>query len=224
MLKQYREIRDAAIARTAGSTGAGQLFLGESLKPNRRVTSRMEHLACFVPGMLALEWHMGGQEQEYVHGKSNALELAEEYMATCMMMYELTPTGLSAEAYDMPMSRVERINPQKGFKFSLLRPETIESAFVLWRVTKKQEYRDFGWKVFNSIEKWARLPGEGGYTAIHDVLFETDAGKSNRLDRMDSFFLSETLKYLYLLFSPDSVLPLDEYVLNTEAHPLPIWE
>lgn len=59
-----------------------------------------------------------------------------------------------------------------------------------------------------------------------------------RIDEMESFFLvdapllsmwthrlmllqSETLKYLYLLFSDDSVLPIEEIVFNTEAHPLP---
>ena len=46
---------------------------------------------------------------------------------------------------------------------------------------------------------------------------------------MESFFLSETLKYLYLLlgdddshWGPRAVLPLDKYVFNTEAHPLPV--
>lgn len=39
---------------------------------------------------------------------------------------------------------------------------------------------------------------------------------------MQSFFLAETLKYLYLLFSPPSVIPLDQWVFNTEAHPLKI--
>ncbi len=41
-------------------------------------------------------------------------------------------------------------------------------------------------------------------------------------NRMQSYFLAETLKYLYLLFSPSSVIPLDEWVFNTEAHPLRI--
>lgn len=41
---------------------------------------------------------------------------------------------------------------------------------------------------------------------------------------MESFFLGETLKYFYLLFSDDSsLISLDEYVFNTEAHPLPVW-
>ena len=41
--------------------------------------------------------------------------------------------------------------------------------------------------------------------------------------RRDSFFLAETLKYLYLLFSPTSVLPQSQWVFNTEAHPLPVF-
>lgn len=40
-------------------------------------------------------------------------------------------------------------------------------------------------------------------------------------DKMETFFLGETLKYFYLLFSDESVVPLDKYVFNTEAHPLP---
>lgn len=43
-------------------------------------------------------------------------------------------------------------------------------------------------------------------------------------DKMESFFLGETLKYLFLLFSDDhSVINLDNWIINTEAHPLPIW-
>ena len=39
-------------------------------------------------------------------------------------------------------------------------------------------------------------------------------------DRMESFFLAETLKYLYLLFTPDHWISSGEWVFNTEAHPL----
>jgi mannosyl-oligosaccharide alpha-1,2-mannosidase len=42
--------------------------------------------------------------------------------------------------------------------------------------------------------------------------------------KMESFWVAETLKYLYLLFEDDgNVVPLDQWVFNTEAHPLPIW-
>ena len=40
-----------------------------------------------------------------------------------------------------------------------------------------------------------------------------------------SYFLAETLKYLYLMFrEDDSGISLDEFVLNTEAHPLPVFK
>jgi len=43
-------------------------------------------------------------------------------------------------------------------------------------------------------------------------------------NKMESFWLAETLKYFYLLFEDDpNVLPLDQWVFNTEAHPLPVW-
>ena len=41
-----------------------------------------------------------------------------------------------------------------------------------------------------------------------------------KADRMESFWLAETLKYFYLIFSEPDLVSLDEYVLNTEAHPL----
>lgn len=44
----------------------------------------------------------------------------------------------------------------------------------------------------------------------------------HKRDKMETFFLGETLKYLYLLFGDSSVLPLDKFVFNTEAHPIPV--
>ena len=41
-------------------------------------------------------------------------------------------------------------------------------------------------------------------------------------DAQQSFFLAETLKYLYLLYSDSELLSLDLWVFNTEAHPLPV--
>lgn len=66
------------------------------------------------------------------------------------------------------------------------------------------------------MEKHCRT--DGGYTGLKDVYQQN----SQRDDVQQSFFLAETLKYLYLIFSEDSLLPLDKWVLNTEAHPLPV--
>ncbi len=55
-----------------------------------------------------------------------------------------------------------------------------------------------------------------GYAATAHV------GNRRLSDRMDSYFLAETLKYLYLLFDEDHWLRKEEYVFNTEGHPLPV--
>ncbi|KAJ1969553.1 mannosyl-oligosaccharide alpha-1,2-mannosidase [Dispira parvispora] len=104
-------------------------------------------------------------------------------------------------------------------RHNILRPETVESFFILWRITKNPQYREWGWQVFQAFEKYAKYD-QGGYTSLADVTKLSPP----REDKMETFFLAETLKYLYLLFSPDDVVPLTEYVFNTEAHPFPILD
>jgi len=36
---------------------------------------------------------------------------------------------------------------------------------------------------------------------------------------LQSFWIAETLKYFYLIFSEPELISLDDYVFNTEAHP-----
>ncbi|KAA0184403.1 hypothetical protein HAZT_HAZT005372 [Hyalella azteca] len=67
-----------------------------------------------------------------------------------------------------------------------------------------------------SLEKHCRV--EGGYSGIQNVYLEN----SHKDDVQQSFLFAETLKYLYLIFSDDSLISLDEWVFNTEAHPIPI--
>ncbi|HTX19879.1 MAG TPA: glycoside hydrolase family 47 protein, partial [Bacteroidota bacterium] len=47
-----------------------------------------------------------------------------------------------------------------------------------------------------------------------------DVRTKEKEDSMESFFFAETLKYLYLLFAPESALPFDKVIFNTEAHPV----
>ena len=57
----------------------------------------------------------------------------------------------------------------------------------------------------------------GGYSGLRNV-----NSPDSRDDEQQTFFLSETLKYLYLLFADDKTVSLDEWVFNTEGHPLKI--
>ncbi len=60
-----------------------------------------------------------------------------------------------------------------------------------------------------------------GYGSINDETVKSKNDITFKGDKMQSFFLAETLKYLYLLFSDDNVIDINKYVFNTEAHPLP---
>jgi mannosidase alpha-like ER degradation enhancer 2 len=93
-----------------------------------------------------------------------------------------------------------------------LRPEIIESAYYLYHFTKDPRYLDMGRTFFNGIVKYCRT--DVAYDALSDV------EKKTKADRMESFFLAETLKYLYLLFAQPDTLDLTKVVFNTEAHPI----
>ncbi|GIZ05091.1 hypothetical protein CEXT_573722 [Caerostris extrusa] len=82
--------------------------------------------------------------------------------------------------------------------------------------TNDPYYLEVGQKVLDSLQKYARVPC--GFAAVKDVR------TGSHEDRMDSFVLAETLKYLYLLFANKEELNLevDDFVFTTEAHLLPL--
>jgi len=94
------------------------------------------------------------------------------------------------------------------------RPEAIESVFILYRLTGDESLRDRAWNMFNTIVQATRTD------VAHAALDDCTVDDPPKADRMESFWMAETLKYFYLIFSEPHVVSLDEYVLNTEAHPL----
>eukprot|EP01087_Luapelamoeba_hula_P016308 TRINITY_DN5012_c0_g1_i2.p1 TRINITY_DN5012_c0_g1~~TRINITY_DN5012_c0_g1_i2.p1 ORF type:complete len:951 (-),score=112.95 TRINITY_DN5012_c0_g1_i2:45-2897(-) len=96
-----------------------------------------------------------------------------------------------------------------------LRPEFIESTFLLYRATHDPHYLEVGEHVLRNLQS-TRVAC--GYAAVADV-------ETARLeDRMDSFFLSETCKYLFLLFDEENELANSlEFLFSTEGHLLPIY-
>jgi len=93
-----------------------------------------------------------------------------------------------------------------------LRPEVIESAYYLLFYTKDTRYTEMGSTFLLSLVRFCKT--DAGYAALRNV--ET----RDKSDNMESFFLAETLKYLYLIFAPRQTLDLNKVVFNTEAHPL----
>jgi hypothetical protein len=94
-----------------------------------------------------------------------------------------------------------------------LRPELIESTYLHYRTTGDRSWLEAGRVFMESLETHSRT--ECGYATVKDVT------KRELEDSMPSFFLSETLKYLFLLFDEDHFLHTSrDHIFTTEAHPL----
>lgn len=79
--------------------------------------------------------------------------------------------------------------------------------FILYRITGDKYWADRGWDMFKSIQAHTTTPIAN--SAIDDVTNPSP----RKINEMESFWLAETLKYFYLLFSETDVINLDEYVL-----------
>jgi mannosyl-oligosaccharide alpha-1,2-mannosidase len=165
------------------------------------------HLVCFGGGLLALGAH-------HFEDHKVDMELAKEVGEQCVKFYE-TPTGLAADVTAiMPDGTTKPYTKHVGYQ---LRPETVETLFVLFQTTGDDKYREMGWKIFEAIEKHCKIQS-GGYSGVRDVL-QIPIDHDNH---MPSYFLAETLKYLLLLFEGNASLSLNEYVFTTEGHPITI--
>lgn len=171
---------------------------------------KMGHLACFSGGMIGIGADDGPQEK-----RQHYLDLAAEITHTCHESYTRSGTKLGPEAFRFD-SGAEATATRLSDRYYILRPEVIESYMYMWKLTHDPKYREWGWEAVQALEQHCRV--DSGFSGIRDV-YTTTVSHDNM---QQSFFLSETLKYLYLLFSDDDLLPLEDWVFNTEAHPLPI--
>ncbi|CAI7797350.1 unnamed protein product [Closterium sp. NIES-54] len=191
----------------SSSSGGRVAYVGEMHAG--KVEHKMEHVTCFVAGMLVLGAQTVAEGSEHTEAY---MKLAKELGHTCHLFYSTSPTGLSGEDYAFG----EKGMRMEGRKYNHLRPEAVEAWMYLWRATHDPIYRQWGWEVFQAFQKHCRV--ENGFVGLLDA----SQNPPQQDDLQHSFFLAETLKYLYLLFSPDDVLPLNQWVFNTEAHPLKI--
>ncbi|KAM6468640.1 ER degradation-enhancing alpha-mannosidase-like protein 1 [Liasis olivaceus] len=96
--------------------------------------------------------------------------------------------------------------------FYPLRPELVESTYLLYQATKNPFYLHVGMDILQSLEKYTKA--KCGYATLHHVI------EKSKEDRMESFFLSETCKYLFLLFDEENPVHKsgNKYMFTTEGH------
>ncbi|XP_044583654.1 mannosyl-oligosaccharide 1,2-alpha-mannosidase IA isoform X1 [Cotesia glomerata] len=206
--EMYEEAINAIIDHMIFKSPGGLTYVSD-LKYDK-VEHKMGHLACFAGGMFAL----GAKAMDNDESR-NHMAYAAELTRTCHESYDRSVTKLGPETFHFT-DKTEAKCLKNGEKYYILRPETFESYFILWRLTKDPKYREWGWEAVEALEKHCRVPG--GFTGISNV-YSVDSAKD---DVQQSYFFAETLKYLYLLFSDDNLISLDDWVFNSEAHMLPI--
>ncbi|EMD61642.1 glycoside hydrolase family 47 protein [Bipolaris sorokiniana ND90Pr] len=207
------------------------------LEDGPRLDPESEHLSCFIGGLYALGGRLFKNDEYLNHG----VKLARG----CAYAYQAFPSGIMPERYNMVLcpgpdhrkrcawdekryAEAAAARPQyrpnlpKGFTTAkdpryILRPEAIESVFILWRITGDPVWRETAWTMFEAVA--AETDTKLANAAIMDVTVKG----SEKEDYMESFWMAETLKYFYLCFADTGLISLDDFVLNTEAHPFRLW-
>lgn len=229
-----------------------------------RLEPQMQHLTCFIGGMFALAGRLFDFPHHVDLGQklTNGCIFAYNEMPSGIMpesfdmlpceSRESCPWNETAWEYAVLQhyggkyvtsiqDAVKQYRIPPGFTYFrdkryLLRPEAIESVFVLYRITGNRYYLQAAWDMFMSISASSRTNYGNGQ--VLDVTFtpSTPGGdvprrvpgvrggrpltrEDNIEDKMESFWTAETLKYFYLIFSPPDMISLDDWVFNTEAHP-----
>uniref|UniRef100_A0AC34QZL4 Alpha-1,2-Mannosidase n=1 Tax=Panagrolaimus sp. JU765 TaxID=591449 RepID=A0AC34QZL4_9BILA len=170
----------------------GPLFIDVHMhKPNVASRPYMDSLLAFWPGLQVLKGDL-----------KSAIEI-HEMLYQVVQKYKFLPEAFT---HDFQIHWAQ--HP--------IRPEFVESTYLLYRATRDQHYLNVAITVMESIEKYTKV--KCGFAGIKDLR------SMEHEDRMDSFVLAETFKYLYLIFSEPNELPFDpdNYVLTTEAHFLPL--
>jgi hypothetical protein len=172
--------------------------------------NKYDHLLCFLPAMLSL-----GASTKYPTGSKHIQHdldqrLARQLLDGCATIYNGSKTNLSPDTGYFCSTKFVTHDPSY-----YLRPEYVESLFVIYRITKDEKLQEMAWDLFQSLEKFCKI-SSGGYAVLKDVNDPT----KGYIDDMPSYFLAETLKYLLLIFGPDDYVSLEDFVFTTEAHPL----
>jgi len=169
------------------------LWIGHAdMNTGKRTKTWFGALDAFFPAVLAL---------------SGDVPTAARLQESCFKMWN--KHGIEPEQFDYALMDVP--NDPKWERY-FLNPEIMESAYYLYQYTQDPRYLEMGKVFFEGLKNFCRC--DGGYAELKSVKTK------EKSDRMESYFLAETWKYLYLLFAPPETLDFKHTIFNTEAHPI----
>jgi len=214
---RWVEAIEVAMTNLSVTTREGHTFLAKWQGRNT-IDYTFGHLGCFIGGNVVL----GAR----VLKRDDFMKWGEELIAGCRHTYASTPTGIGPESFgfvpaDRPLPLLNEVQQNQLAEWGFwiidsaygLRPEVVESYFYGWRITGNPKYREWAWDAFLALKQWTKA--EYGHAQLEDVT----TGQQRQVSQ-ESFWYAETLKYLYLCFDEPNHWSLDDWVFNTEAHPL----
>ncbi|USP73175.1 glycoside hydrolase family 47 protein [Curvularia clavata] len=205
----------------------------------------MQHLACYTGGMFALGGKLFENKEHVDIGRKITDTCVWAYKTspagimpevshllpcdnttTCTWDEKAWHEAVRARASDAEreqdlLKNIASLRLPTGFtsiedRRYILRPEAIESVFIMYRITGEQQWQAAAWDMWNAIQRATDTD------IANSALVDVSADSPPRDDSMESFWMAETLKYFFLLFSEPDFVSLDEWVFNTEAHPFRI--
>lgn len=200
-----------------------------------------QHLSCFTGGMVGIGAKIFNRPEELLIARKLVDGCIWAYNATATgimpEVFKLVPCNdrnncqwnqdkwyaaivgrpnghhkLTLDEKTKAQNQIEKYRYPPGFydiqdRSYKLRPEAIESVFIMYRLTGDPTLLEAAWKMFTTIENHTRT--KYGHAGLKDVM-NPDSPKD---DKMESFWLAETLKYFALIFSEPNVISLDDWVL-----------
>lgn len=187
--KMWEESIKAINKYNADEIRNGELWYGYAdMNTGKRTATTFGALDAFFPGVLAL----GGD-----------LSRAKRLQDSSFKMW--TKHDIEPEVFDYQKMEVVHA----GYP---LRPEIVESTYILYQYTKDEKYLQMGKTFFEDFVRHCKT--EAGYASLKSVVTK------EKSDVMHSFLFAETFKYYYLLFADKKTLDFKKVVFNTEAHPI----
>jgi hypothetical protein len=216
----YRKVANGVVEHLKVQINDTHAFVAESSQStNINLEFKMDHLVCFVVGMLQLGKNAGGDPRITARDDKAAGDIGR----VCHNIYRMTPTGLGVEIVRFESERNDyRMYPSPGARHYIMRPEVIEAMFYMQRFHPEahDEWGAKAWAMYEKMEQHLKVPS--GWVGLADAM-RLD---SEKRDKMESFFVAETLKYAFLTAATRETaaeqLPLSDWVFNTEAHPFKV--
>jgi len=203
------------------STVGNHVYLAD-LDDQGRIRHVGSHLACFHAG----NWLLGGK----LTNNQTIIDIALQLNDGCWNTYAGDVTGIGPEVFAYisadgnftgnsgPSDEQLAFYEEHGYyilaPYYIQRPEVLESNFYAWRVTGNEVYLERARRAVASFNTQLSTPM--GFAGIFDV----NSPLTAKVDETESFWFAEVLKYLYLTFDDPNHISLDDFVFNTEAHPL----